>query len=80
MSRQDHRKGGSRRPGSLAGASAFAERLTVGALIHGGIRLMGTHQNTVQRTVILGITVMRALVYGAFNALVGMTIHCFSSF
>ena len=59
------------------GKSALAEGLAVGALIHGGIGLVGAHQNPIQRAVILFFAVMRALVYGALNALVGMAIHSF---
>ena len=36
---------------------------------------MGTHQDTVQRAIILSITVVRTLLDGAFNALVRMTVH-----
>ena len=38
---------------------------------------MGAHENPIQRAVVLVLTVMGALVHGAFDALVGMTIHCF---
>ena len=47
----------------------------VGALIHSGIALVGTHQNPVQGAVILAAAVMGALMHGAFNGLVGVTIH-----
>ena len=57
--------------------SALTEGLAVGALIHGGVYLVGAHQNAVQRAVVLFFAVMGALVHGALNALVGMTIHCF---
>ena len=59
------------------GQSALAEGLAVGALVHGGIGLMGAYQDPVQRAVVLVFTVMGALTHGAFNALVGVTIHCF---
>ena len=55
--------------------SLFPEGLTVGTLIHGGVLLVGAHQNAIQRAVVLGVAVVSALLYGAFNALVGMTIH-----
>ena len=53
----------------------LAEGLAVGALIHGGICLVGAHQNAVQGAVILSTAVMHALVNCAFDALIGMTIH-----
>ena len=56
------------------------EGLTVGALIHGGIHLMGANQNFVQRAVVLVLTVMGTLLDGAFNRLIGMTIHKIASF
>ena len=57
--------------------SFLSKGLAVGALIHSGIALMGAHQNPVQGAVVCFITVMSALLYGAFNALVCVTIHCF---
>ena len=36
---------------------------------------MGTHQNPVQRAVVLGIAVVSAGLDGAFDALVCMTVH-----
>ena len=48
---------------------------TVGALIHGGIALVGTHQDPVQGAVVLAAAVMAALVYGTLNGLVCVTIH-----
>ena len=56
------------------------EGLAVGALILGGVAFMGTHQNPVQGAVVLGIAVVSAGLDGAFNALVGMTVHRKSSF
>ena len=47
----------------------------VGALVHSGIALMGAHQNGIQRAVVLGAAVVGALLYGAFDALVGMAVH-----
>ena len=39
---------------------------------------MGAHQNAVQRAVIFGIAVVSALLYGAFDALIGLAVHiCF---
>ena len=53
----------------------LAEGLAVGALVHGGIGFMGTHQDPVQGAVVLGIAVVCAGLNGAFDALIGMTIH-----
>ena len=55
---------------------ALAEGLAVGALIHGGVGLVGAHQDPVQRAEIVIFAVVCALGNGAFNALVGFTIHC----
>ena len=57
--------------------SLLAEGHAVGALIHGRIALMGTHQDSVQRTEILLAAVVCALGDGAFNALVCVTAHVF---
>lgn len=57
-----------------------AEGLAVGALIHGGVFFVGTHQNAVQRAVVLRVAVIGALLYGALYAFIGMTAHCGSSF
>ena len=56
-------------------ALLLAEGLTVGALIHSGICLVGTYQNAVQRTEIGILTVMGALLDSTLNALIGVTIH-----
>ena len=48
---------------------------TVGALVHGGVGLMGTHHDPLQRAVVLSVAVVSALGNGAFDALVGMTVH-----
>ena len=53
----------------------LAEGLAVGALIHGGVLLVSTHQNAVQRAVVLGVAMVSTLLYSALNTLVGMTIH-----
>ena len=55
--------------------SSLAERLAVGALVLGRIGLMGTHQNPVQRAVVLSIAMVGTGLHGAFDALVRMTIH-----
>ena len=51
----------------------------VGALVHSGIALMGAHQNGIQGAVVLGSAVVGALIYGTFDALVGVTVHKRSS-
>ncbi len=53
----------------------LAKGHAVGALIHGGIALVGADLDLVQRAVIRGIAVMRAGDDGAFDAVVGMAIH-----
>ena len=58
----------------------LAEGHAVSALILGGIGLVGTHQNPIQRTVVLALTVMGTLLDSAFNGLVGMEVHKSSSF
>ena len=64
--RQEKKCGGICRRRRLLSAEGFA----VGALIHCGILLMGTHQNAVQGAVVFGIAVVSALLNGAFDALV----------
>ena len=51
------------------------EGQAISALIHGGVRFIGTNHDTVQRAVICLITMMGTLSYGAFDALVCMAIH-----
>ena len=65
-------------PGKIQAAATFlllAEGLAVGALILGGIHLVGTHQNLVQRAVVLAGAVISALLNGAFDALVCIVVH-----
>ena len=57
-----------------------AEGHAVGALVHGGIALVGAHQNLIQGAVVFALAVVCALMNGALHALVGMAIHCFPSF
>ena len=47
----------------------------VGALVHSGIAFVGTHQDAVQGAVVLIRAMVAALVYGAFNGLIGVAIH-----
>lgn len=60
-------------------ALLFGKRLTVRALIHGGVAFMGTDLDFVQRTVILRFAVMLTRSNGAGNALIGFAIHNESS-
>jgi hypothetical protein len=60
---------------AAANALSLAEGLAVGALIHRRICLVGAHQNTVQRAVVLGIAVVSAGLNGAFDAFVGIGVH-----
>jgi len=53
----------------------LAEGHAVGALIHSGIVFVGTHQNPVQRTIVLVFTMMGTLVDSAFNTLVCVVVH-----
>ena len=53
----------------------LAEGHAVGALVLGGVALMGAHHDAVQGAVVLLFTMVCALVYGAFDGLVGMTVH-----
>ena len=55
--------------------SALAEGHAVGAGILCGIGFVGTHQNSIQRTVVFAGAVVGALVYGAFDALVCVAAH-----
>jgi len=58
----------------------LAEGLAVGALVLGGVHLMGAHQDPVQRAVVLVLAMVSALLNSAFDAFVGMTIHRKASF
>lgn len=51
------------------------EGFAVGALILGRIGFMGTNQNAVQRAVILVPAVICALLDGALDTLIGMSVH-----
>ena len=53
----------------------LTEGLAVGALVHGGVRLMGTYQNPIQGAEVCVLAMMGALLNGALNALVCMAIH-----
>lgn len=60
------------------GVLLSAEGLAVGALLIGGVHLMGAHLNVLQRAVVLGVTVIGALLNGAGDALVCVVIHVLS--
>ena len=53
----------------------LAEGLAVGALIHGGVLLVSTHQDAVQRAVVLAVAMVSALLHSTLNTLIGMAIH-----
>ena len=53
----------------------FPEGHAVGTLVHGGIGLVGAHQNPVQGAVVLIFAVVCALMNSAFDALVCVAIH-----
>ena len=61
-------------------SSALTERLTVGTLILSGVCLVRTHQNPVQRAIVLIITVVSTGLNGAFDALICIVVHHSSSF
>ena len=67
-------------PGASQRHSALTEGLAVGALVHGRVGFMGAYQNPVQRAVVLVLAMMGALLDGAFDTFVGMTVHSSSSF
>ena len=58
-------------PGSLL----FPEGHAVGALVHGGVHLVGAHHDLVQRAVVLVLTMVGTLLDGTLDALVCMTVH-----
>ena len=60
--------------------SLLPEGLAVGALIHSGVRLVGTHQDAVQRAVVGLVAVVSAGLDSALDALVGILVHVRSSF
>ena len=71
-----------RRKSATAVAAALyclllTERLAVRALVHGGVCFVSAHHDAVQRAVVLGIAMVSALLNGAFDALVCVTIHDF---
>ena len=56
------------------------EGKAVGTLIHGGIALMGTNLDLVERAVVLQIAVVGALADSTLNGLVGLRFHVSSPF
>ena len=50
----------------------LAEGHAVGALVLGGIALVGAHQNALQSAVVTGVGMVGALMDGALDALVGI--------
>ena len=60
---------------AAVGDLLLAEGHAVGALILGGVLLMGANLNALQRAVIGIAAVVSALGNGTFDALVGVTVH-----
>ena len=58
----------------------FTEGLAIGTLVHGGVCLVGTDLDTVQRAVVFGVTMVGALLDSAGDALIGVGVHSFTSF
>lgn len=56
----------------------LAEGQAVGALVHGGVALMGADAHLLQGAVVLSAAVMGAVLDGAGNAFVGVHIVCSS--
>ena len=69
-----------RRHSPPLGCLLLSVGLTVSTLVLSGVCLVGTHQDPVQRAVILGIAVISTLLDGALDALVCMTVHIGASF
>ena len=57
---------------------SLAEGLAVGALVLRGVCFMSTHQNAVQRAVVLTVAVISTGLNGAFDTLVCIVVHGFS--
>ena len=55
---------------------ALAEGFAVGALVLGGICLVGTHQDAVQGAVVLAVAVVSTGLHGTLDTLVCMAVHC----
>ena len=53
----------------------LTEGLAVGALVHSGVGLMGTHHNAVQRAVICIVAMVGTLGDGTFDTLIGIAVH-----
>ena len=53
----------------------LAEGHAVGALVHSGVCLVGTHHDPLQGAVVCFIAMVHALGNGALDALVGIVVH-----
>ena len=62
------------------GSLLLPEGLAVGALVHGGVTLVGANQNPVQSAVVAAAAVVGALGDGAFDTLVAVAVHNFTFF
>lgn len=56
-----------RKWGQTAALASHLERLAVGTLTHRGVHLMCAYLDFVQRTIVLLLAVVRALLHAAFN-------------
>ena len=72
LPRQEKR---SRQNSCRDGSLLLPEGHAVGALIHGGVCLVGAHLDAVQGTVVFGVAVISALADGTFDTLVGIVFH-----
>ena len=64
-----------RNAAAITFALLLAEGHAVGAGIHSGVSLVGTHQDPLQRAVVSILAVVCTLRNGALNALVCVTVH-----
>lgn len=63
-------------PSAFWGMLVFGhKRFAVGALVHGGVCLMCSHCDAVERAIIFGGAKVCTLFYGAFDAFVCFTFH-----
>jgi len=62
-------------PHFFRNALLLTEGHAVGALVLGGICLMGTHHDPVQGAIVLILTMVSALADSTFNGFVGMAVH-----
>ncbi len=56
----------------MAFTSLHLEGLAVGALVHGGVRLVAAHQDALQAAIVGAVAVVAAVGDGAFDGMVGV--------